>query len=419
MKSIHYSLTVLFLLQLNVAGQSGWVTQTSGTGKNLKCIYFTDSLKGYAAGISGTILKTTDGGSSWLDKSLPISDSLFGISFYDQSTGWVVGGIPFNGGSRIFKTTDAGLNWFEQTGGTTAALTSVFCINSDSVAAAGEYGKIILTYDSGNSWYSQTSWTIHVLFGIIFTDSITGIGVAGNPGTGLAGSIGRSTDGGVSWTKCTGTGIKLLTAVSFGDNHTGYAVGWGGTILKTTDGGINWNPQTSNVTSDLWSVSFTSPDTGTTVGADGTILKTTDGGINWIIQTSGTTSVLYGVFFIDTMTGWIVGNDGIILHTSSGGITGSERKGINDIPTEFLLSQNFPNPFNPSTKISWQSPAGCRTTLKIYNILGREVVTLVNEYRQAGKYEMEFNAEKLPSGVYFYKIQAGSFIQTKKMILLR
>ncbi|MBE0539154.1 MAG: T9SS type A sorting domain-containing protein [Ignavibacterium sp.] len=91
----------------------------------------------------------------------------------------------------------------------------------------------------------------------------------------------------------------------------------------------------------------------------------------------------------------------------------------NTLPNKFTLAQNYPNPFNPSTKISWQSPIGSWHTLKVYDVLGNEVVTLVNEYRDAGNYETEFNADKLSSGVYFYKLQAGSFVVTKKMMLLK
>ncbi|MBK7632006.1 MAG: CotH kinase family protein [Ignavibacteriales bacterium] len=91
----------------------------------------------------------------------------------------------------------------------------------------------------------------------------------------------------------------------------------------------------------------------------------------------------------------------------------------NLIPSEFTLFQNYPNPFNPSTKISWQSPVGSQQTLKIYNLLGSEVATLVDEYKTAGTYEVEFKATKYPSGVYFYRLQAGSFVETKKMLLLK
>jgi hypothetical protein len=89
------------------------------------------------------------------------------------------------------------------------------------------------------------------------------------------------------------------------------------------------------------------------------------------------------------------------------------------LPQSFDLQQNYPNPFNPSTKISWQLPVGSQATIKVYDIMGREVATLVNEYKPAGKYETEFDAEALPSGVYFYQLIAGSYIKTKKMLLLK
>jgi hypothetical protein len=88
-------------------------------------------------------------------------------------------------------------------------------------------------------------------------------------------------------------------------------------------------------------------------------------------------------------------------------------------PTDFVLSQNYPNPFNPSTKISWQSPVNSHQVLKVYDILGNEIITLVDEYKSAGKYEVNFNASLLSSGVYLYKLQAGSFVATKKMIIIK
>ena len=86
---------------------------------------------------------------------------------------------------------------------------------------------------------------------------------------------------------------------------------------------------------------------------------------------------------------------------------------------KFILSQNYPNPFNPSTTIRYQIPIMSFVTIKIYDVLGREIETLVNNFKDAGRYEVELNASTLPSGVYFYRIQAGDFIQTKKMILLK
>ncbi len=88
-------------------------------------------------------------------------------------------------------------------------------------------------------------------------------------------------------------------------------------------------------------------------------------------------------------------------------------------PVVFNLYQNYPNPFNPSTKISWQSSVSSHQTLKVYDVLGNEVATIIDEYRNAGSYEINFNAGSLSSGIYFYKLTVGSFVETKKMILLQ
>jgi hypothetical protein len=87
--------------------------------------------------------------------------------------------------------------------------------------------------------------------------------------------------------------------------------------------------------------------------------------------------------------------------------------------SEFVLSQNHPNPFNPSTTINYQIPELSFVTLKVYDVLGNEVGTLVNEEKPIGNYEVEFDAISLTSGIYFYKLQAGSFVETKKMVLMK
>lgn len=87
--------------------------------------------------------------------------------------------------------------------------------------------------------------------------------------------------------------------------------------------------------------------------------------------------------------------------------------------SDFILAQNYPNPFNPSTIISWQSPRGSWQTIKVYDLLGRVVATLVDEYKPAGSYAVDFDASKLSSGVYLYRLQAGNNIQTRKMALIK
>jgi hypothetical protein len=88
-------------------------------------------------------------------------------------------------------------------------------------------------------------------------------------------------------------------------------------------------------------------------------------------------------------------------------------------PDKFILEQNYPNPFNPSTKISWQSPVDAHQKLTVYDLLGNEIATLIDEFRTAGSYETTFSAHQFSSGMYWYKIQIGEFISTKKMVLLK
>ena len=109
--------------------------------------------------------------------------------------------------------------------------------------------------------------------------------------------------------------------------------------------------------------------------------------------------------------------------------TGVNSDIVTGLPKRMTLSQNYPNPFNPSTEINYQLALGSYTTLKVYDLLGREIATLVNEEKQNGTYEVEFsakggsasggNAYSLPSGIYFYQLKAGNFVETKKMILLK
>ncbi len=99
-------------------------------------------------------------------------------------------------------------------------------------------------------------------------------------------------------------------------------------------------------------------------------------------------------------------------------VTGVEDE-LSTLPKQYALEQNYPNPFNPTTSINYQIPELSFVTLKVYDVLGSEVTTLVNEEKPIGNYEIEFNTKGLPSGIYFYRLQAGDFIQTKKMVLLR
>jgi len=153
------------------------------------------------------------------------------------------------------------------------------------------------------------------------------------------------------------------------------------------------------------------------------ISKSVDGGYNWYTPIEFDSLLDYlviGSDLLDEEIWYVCGgrlSNSIVLKTTNGGIASVENE--EEIPTNFLLSQNFPNPFNPITTIKYQIPEISFVTLKVYDVLGSEVVTLVNEEKNIGSYEVEFNGISLPSGIYFYRLQAGSFVETKKMVLMK
>lgn len=129
-----------------------------------------------------------------------------------------------------------------------------------------------------------------------------------------------------------------------------------------------------------------------------------------------------GIYY--DLTWELVGNENILKGAVINGIVYGDTTvvGVNDhdnLPKEFYLSQNYPNPFNPSTKIKFVIPKSSLVNLKVYNVLGMEVATLVNEEKRPGIYEVEFDGSNLSSGIYFYRLQAGNFSDTKKFILLK
>jgi hypothetical protein len=197
-------------------------------------------------------------------------------------------------------------------------------------------------------------------------------------------------------------------------------------IHKTSDGGNTWQTQnfgTDEYLTDIYFVdNMNGWAVGGTIGGSGgnqhtTILHTTDGGANWQIQNPPSTSTLLGVNFVDVNDGWAVGVDGTVL-TTSNPLT-IEPPSLTPSPSRFTLSQNYPNPFNPTTTIEYSIPERELVQLKVYNVLGQEVKTLVNSYEKPGTYKINFDASDLSTGIYYYRIEAGDYKQVRKMILIR
>jgi len=188
-------------------------------------------------------------------------------------------------------------------------------------------------------------------------------------------------------------------------------------MVKTTNGGVNW-VQITTGSSNINNIYFVSAETGWIVTQFGQIMRTTNSGVNWGFLNSGTDNSLNSLSFISPTTGWIVGSGGTILKTTDGCGTFVKTIG-NYTPDNFVLEQNYPNPFNPITNIRYGLPKNSFVHLTVYDALGREIETLVNDKQSAGTYETTFNASGYPSGVYFYRLTTDGFSETKKMLMIK
>lgn len=182
---------------------------------------------------------------------------------------------------------------------------------------------------------------------------------------------------------------------------------------------MSWTQAQTGTSVRINSVYFVNQFIGWAAGEEGTILKTTNGGRIWKRQYSPSNYSIRSVFFPTESIGWAVGGCATILKTTTGGVTFVEDEQTETFPGTYYLSQNYPNPFNPFTVIRFFIPMASQVRISIYNILGEEIMKLVDEQKPAGTYEVEFNGKGLTSGVYFYKLSSGSFVNTKKMLLLK
>ncbi len=334
--------------------------------------FFAASAEIWYGGARGGIFKTTDKGKTWQSYSVKVLDgNLYNVTslfFFNENIGWAIAG------KYIEKTTDGGKTW--------------------NIADSSNYGAYTIKYVSEKK-------------GFVFTSNK---------------QILSTMDGGLTWNAKTVDGLKtdaIVYSVVFSDSLNGVGVGRLGTVMRTSDGGANWSVQQLSIgNSHLKSVYFVNKDTGWAVGWYGFIYRTNDGGATWEQQVSNTTVNLNAIYFTSNTNGIIVGEKGLILTTTTGGIP-TQVSSLQNLTKNFLLSQNYPNPFNPTTMVNYQIPKDGNVTIKVFDNLGREVATLVNEYKTTGRYSVEFNASKLSSGVYYYLLTSGEYKSVKKMVVMK
>jgi len=413
-KSLFFCFTFLIYLFIanSIQAQSGWFQIPPVNFNALWSINFPVADTGYMSGDNGTLLRTFNSGNNWSSIDVGLG-SLHSVYFINAKTGYVVHNRTSD--YKIYKTTNNGNNWTEQISNA-ATLMSIYFVNSNTGYVCGDNGRIIKTTNGGTNWNILTTGTTVWLYSIYFINSNTGLAA------GYHGKMLRTTNAGVTWDSIQSvTSETLYSNFFFLNVNTGY-IGGGETILMTSNSGINWTTQLSLVNARFSGIFFTSPDTGFAVGDwnnNGKIYKTDNAGNNWILQTIPAVHSIESVYFINSQTGFTAGYSGEILKTTTGGLIVNTKKINQNTPEKYFMYQNYPNPFNPLTNIKFDIPKSSHLKIIIYNALGKEVSTLVNEKLNAGSYEAEWSASGYPNGVYFYKLIADDFIDVKKMLLIK
>ncbi|NOX18076.1 MAG: T9SS type A sorting domain-containing protein [Chlorobi bacterium] len=405
---------------------SGWkkVNPIANDNGDILNLFFFSKDSGYVTGVTRfgqgnrhVVAFTKDGGVSWDTTIIPTSSRGTVISFFNRDIG-------ITGDARIYKTSNAGTTWQRSDSAFGFFFASLKTIELNFAYCSGTEGKIIKTTDQGLTWnHIETEIFKNTRYGgLSVIDSISVF-------TNCDDQLLKTTDGGNSWMEINiPNDIPRLWDVKFIDINYGWIVGGTRSIFQTTNGGETWEDQSpANSWDSFVSIDACDKNTAVTVSSAGAVFWTTDGGEDWEEQVSQYSyGDLFKVQMLNELDAWAVGRDGLILKTTSGGITWIDNENNVDLPENYSLSQNYPNPFskssggNSATVIKFSIPnAGNVVSLKVYDVLGNEVATLVNKKLSAGEYEVKFDGSGLPSGVYYYRLQAGNFAETKKMIILK
>jgi photosystem II stability/assembly factor-like uncharacterized protein len=403
-------------------------------------------------------VRTTDGGDNWTVSTVTNAAGLecSSISALDAVTAWIAMNDPSNVTSGgIFKTTDGGLNWIRDTTafqGSGGHPNVIHFFDADNGLCIGNprggYWEIYTTTDGGSNWIRVPSANIPAPL-----TNESGIETSYDPPAGnyfwfptLRNRLYRTTDQGYTWTvadSVTGGPSQIGFGFAFKDNLNGLAADFYpiSVISSTSDGGETWEPMVPyppglSTISSLFIVYAKGTDSSyvitsqTDLGGNPMMPGTAysdDNGHTW---TQVSNLPCGPAVFSSCNRGWCGSINDSIYHWESDTLlcttVAVEQENNSFIPNGFVLQQNYPNPFNPSTTIRYSIPAslnpsqgGTLVILKVYDLLGREMTTLVKKVQTAGVYEIEFDASELSSGIYIYKLQSGSFVESKKMILLR
>jgi photosystem II stability/assembly factor-like uncharacterized protein len=430
-------LAILFFLSSALYSQ--WISKTGVTTYNITDIKFINSSTGFLCTayepwpgtVDGQLIKTTNSGVTWNVVFTDNHKKFMKIFFINENTGFarLLPYVNYTYQNNICRTTNGGVNW--DTIYYSSPIINMFFINPNSgwgvgsVYSSGIYtAKILKTTNSGNSWSIITPGEFN-LTTVQFPDSITGYasGTINNIySSTYKDIIMKTVNGGLNWIVKDSSFSFQVTGQCFVNANTGYVSGNNGSIIKTTNGGDSWQALSTGFSSSINSISFASPQRGWGILNSGSIqyiYYTYNSGLNWNAQYSLSTNNSLNVICMSNIySGWAGGTSGYLLYTNNGGSTFLKLLST-ETSDNYSLLQNYPNPFNPSTIIRFKIKENAFVTLKVFDILGKEISTLVNEKLNTGTYETQFSDNQISSGVYLYKLTSDNYIEVRKMALLK
>jgi len=417
------TMLVVFTLVDILAQSYEWNT-ISEVPSGMNKIYFVDPINGWVVGDSGKIYSTVNGGTTWLPQISGTINKLVSLYFIDNQIGFASG---YN--RTLLQTNNKGNRWSTvQVVSDSGTIYSSLSTDIDNnLYFISNFGEVYSSNDSGVSWQNIYNFNEYGFSYIDYSNKpvcfakLYGIGV-----------LFKSIDGGNTWKKLT----AILSPAFCGDFYSlNGSIGWiteswlqsssfhdSASIYFSSDSGETWTPQSTLEGRAINNLVFADTLEGwcSSYGVvPAKIYFTSDGGKSWTSQFEcDSTDYIEDIFFLNNSYGWTLTNQGKIIKYGEPIQVSADKPG-NIYAEEFIIYQNYPNPFNPTTSISFRLPTRSFVTLKVFDILGKEIETMISEEMPAGSYSREWNAVNLPSGVYFYRLQAGSFTQMKKLILLK
>lgn len=378
------------------------INELTDNAKNqFRDIFFITEEEGFAVTFS-EMFKTTNGGYNW-DKVDSLENRSSTIYFPSEDNGWYIG-------SFVYKTRDGGNTWEEIDFGNTNDWMDITFVNENLGWLLG-YNLLYKTSNGGESW-NEIEGMEGEFTSISFVDEYTGYICESDS------IIWKTTNGGTTWNSIDVPDFYSMEKIEFQNESTGWLTA--NKFYKTENGGANWEVVSDNQF-DL-SDSFILNESIWLIGSDvngGWLQYSDNNGESWA-EFSLTNRELNSIFMLNEETGWIAGQAGLVMGTSN--IVNVNDNFSGEITNKFQLSQNYPNPFNPSTQIEYNVPYAGEVVIKVYDILGREVATLVNGFVNAGKHTATFNSNEhgsLSSGIYLIRMISQDFTEVRKIMLLK